>query len=155
MFLIGKVIKPFSYKGWVKVENLSDFPRFLVNDIVYIENQPYEIEQTKPGTKCLLVKLKEVNTEEQAKAISQKLIYSEVRPKLKESEFVCADLLNKPVYFQDIQIGLVKEVYFYPNQQVLEIVRPAKTKFMLPFVSHFIKKVENNKIIVQNLGEVL
>lgn len=155
MFLIGKVIKPFSYKGWIKVENLSDFPRFLVNDIIYIENQPYEIEQTKPGTKCLLVKLKEVNTEEQAKAISQKIIYSEVRPELKDSEFVCADLLTKPVYFEDKPIGLVKEVYFYPSQQVLEIVRPDQTKFMLPFVLHFIKKVDADKIIVQNLGEVL
>lgn len=155
MFLIGKVIKPFSYKGWVKVENLSDFPRFFVNSIVYIENKEFEIEQTKPGTKCLLVKLKEVNSEEQAKAISQKQIYSKVRPELKESEFVCADLLSKPVYFEDKQIGLVKEVYFYPSQQVLEIEKLDKTKFMLPFVLHFIKKVDADKIIVQNLGEVL
>lgn len=155
MFLIGKVIKPFSYKGWIKVENLSDFPRFLMHEIVYIENKPFEIEQSKPGTKCLLVKLKEVNSEEQAKEIAQKEIYSKARPELKESEFVCADLLGKAVYFEGSAIGKVKEVFFYPNQQVLKIEKLDKTYFLLPFVKHYIGAVEESKITVLNLGELI
>lgn len=155
MFLIGKVIKPFSYKGWIKVENLSDFPRFLMHDIVYIENKTYEIEQSKPGAKCLLVKLKEINSEEQAKQIAQKEIYSKSRPELKEREFVCADLLGKTIYFNDQEIGKVKEVYFYPNQQVLKIERANQTCFMLPFVKHYIDAVEESKITVLNLGEMI
>ncbi len=155
MFLIGKVIKPFSYKGWIKVENLSDFPRFLMHEIVYIENKPFEIEQSKPGTKCLLVKLKEINSEEEAKKIAQKEIYSKARPELKESEFVCADLLCKVVYFEEQEIGKVKEVYFYPNQQVLKIEKTDKTYFLLPFVKHYIESVDENKIVVLNLGEVI
>lgn len=155
MFLIGKVIKPFSYKGWIKVENLSDFPRFLMHEIVYIENKPFEIEESKPGTKCLLVKLKEINSEEEAKEIAQKEIYSKVRPELKDSEFVCADLLNKAVYFEGHEIGKVKEVYFYPNQQVLKIEKVDKTYFLLPFVKHYINAVEESKIVVLNLGEVI
>lgn len=155
MFLIGKVIKPFSYKGWIKVENLSDFPRFLMHEIVYIENKRFEIEQSKPGTKCLLVKLKEVNSEEEAKQIAQKEIYSNVRPELKDSEFVCADLLNKAVYFEGHKIGKVKEVYFYPNQQVLKIEKADQTYFLLPFVKHYIDAVDENKIVVLNLGEVI
>ena len=155
MFLIGKVIKPFSYKGWIKVENLSDFPRFLMHEIVYIENKPFEIEESKPGTKCLLVKLKEINSEEEAKEIAQKEIYSKARPELKDSEFICADLLNKAVYFEGLEIGKVKEVYFYPNQQVLKIEKADKTYFLLPFVKHYIDAVDENKIIVLNLGEVI
>lgn len=155
MFLIGKVIKPFSYKGWIKVENLSDFPRFLMNEIVYIENKPFEIEQSKPGTKCLLVKLKEVNSEEQAKEIAQKEIYSKARPELKKNEFVCADLLGKAVYFEGSEIGKVKEVFFYPNQQVLKIEKLDKTYFLLPFVKHYIGAVEESKITVLNLGELI
>ncbi len=155
MFLIGKVIKPFSYKGWIKVENLSDFPRFLMHDIVYIENKAYEIEQSKPGAKCLLVKLKEINSEGQAKQIAQKEIYSKSRPELKEREFVCADLLGKTVYFKNQEIGKVKEVYFYPNQQVLKIERANQTCFMLPFVKHYIDAVEESKITVLNLGEMI
>ncbi len=155
MFLIGKVIKPFSYKGWIKVENLSDFPRFLMHEIIYIENKPFEIEESKPGTKCLLVKLKEINSEEKAKEIAQKEIYSKARPELKESEFVCADLLGKAVYFEEQEIGKVKEVYFYPNQQVLKIEKTDKTYFLLPFVKHYIESVDENKIIVLNLGEVI
>lgn len=155
MFLIGKVIKPFSYKGWIKVENLSDFPRFLMHEIIYIENKPFEIEQSKPGTKCLLVKLKEVNSEEEAKEIAQKEIYSKVRPELKESEFVCADLLGKAVYFESSVIGKVKEVFFYPNQQVLKIEKLDKTYFLLPFVKHYIGTVEESKITVLNLGELI
>ena len=155
MFLIGKVIKPFSYKGWIKVENLSDFPRFLMHEIVYIENKPFEIEESKSGTKCLLVKLKEINSEEEAKKISQKEIYSKVRPELKDSEFVCADLLNKAVYFEGHEIGKVIEVYFYPNQQVLKIEKVDKTYFLLPFVKHYIDTVEESKIVVLNLGEVI
>ena len=155
MFLIGKVIKPFSYKGWIKVENLSDFPRFLMHEIVYIENKPFEIEQSKPGTKCLLIKLKEVNSEEDAKRIAQKEIYSKVRPELKDSEFVCVDLLGKAVYFESTQIGKVKEVYFYPNQQVLKIEKVDQTYFLLPFVKHYIDAVEESKITVLNLGELI
>lgn len=155
MFLIGKVIKPFSYKGWIKVENLSDFPRFLMHEIVYIENKRFEIEQSKPGTKCLLVKLKEVNSEEEAKQITQKEIYSNVRPELKDSEFVCADLLSKTVCFEGQEIGKVKEVYFYPNQQVLKIEKADQTYFLLPFVKHYIDAVDENKITVLNLGELI
>lgn len=155
MFLIGKVIKPFSYKGWIKVENLSDFPRFLMHEIVYIENKPFEIEQSKPGTKCLLIKLKEVNSEEDAKQIAQKEIYSKSRPELKECEFVCADLLCKAVYFEDHEIGKVKEVYFYPSQQVLKIERPDQTYFLLPFVKHYIAAVEESKITILNLSEII
>ncbi len=137
------------------MENLSDFPRFLMHEIVYIENKPFEIEQTKPGTKCLLVKLKEINSEEEAKQIAQKEIYSNVRPELKDSEFVCADLLNKVVYFEGHEIGKVKEVYFYPNQQVLKIEKADKTHLLLPFVKHYIDAVEESKIVVLNLGEVI
>ncbi len=155
MFLIGKVIKPFSYKGWIKVENLSDFPRFLMHEIVYIENKPYEIQESRPGTKCLLVKLKEVNSEEEAKQITQKEIYSNVRPELKDSEYVCADLLGKVVCFENKVIGKVKEVYFYPSQQVLKIEKTDKTYFLLPFVKHYINAVEESNITILNLGELI
>lgn len=137
------------------MENLSDFPRFLIHEIVYIENKPFEIEQSKPGTKCLLVKFKEVNSEEEAKEIAQKEIYSKVRPELKESEFVCADLLSKAVYFEGLEIGKVKEVFFYPNQQVLKIEKADQTYFLLPFVKHYIGAVEERKITVLNLGELI
>ncbi len=137
------------------MENLSDFPRFLMHEIVYIENKPFEIEESKPGTKCLLVKLKEINSEEQAKKLSQKEIYRKVRHELKDSEFVCADLLEKAVYFENQVIGKVKEVYFYPNQQVLKIEKLDKTYFLLPFVKHYIDAVEESKITVLNLGELI
>lgn len=137
------------------MENLSDFPRFLMHEIVYIENKPFEIQESKPGAKCLLIKLKEVNSEEEAKQIAQKEIYSKARPELKESEFVCADLLSKAVYFEGLEIGKVKEVFFYPNQQVLKIEKLDKTYFLLPFVKHYIGAVEESKITVLNLGELI
>lgn len=126
-----------------------------MQEIVYIENIPFEIEQSKPGTKCLLVKLKEIDSEEEARKISQKEIYSNVRPELKDSEFVCADLFSKAVYFEGKEIGKVKEVYFYPNQQVLKIEKTDKAYFLLPFVKHYIDTVEESKITILNLGELI
>lgn len=99
-FLLGKITKPFSFKGevvlWMDVDDSADY---LDVKTLWIPQQgmlvPYSVESLKPNKDRFVVRLADVTTEEQAKNLAGKDVWlplSEMAP-LPEGKF----------YFHEVQ----------------------------------------------------
>jgi 16S rRNA processing protein RimM len=99
-FLLGKITKPFSFKGevvlWMDVDDSSSY---LDVDTLWIPQQnmlvPYAVEDLRTNKDRFVVRLADVTTEAQAKALSGKDVWlplAEMAP-LEEGKF----------YFHEVQ----------------------------------------------------
>ena len=67
LITVGRVIKPFGLRGQIVIFPLTDFPeRFAPGGAILIEGQSFEISASQPHKGRWLLKLKGVDTPEQA-----------------------------------------------------------------------------------------
>ena len=79
--VIGKILKPFSYRGELKVQVLTDFPeRFASLHTVYVgdDAKSFSVESTHQHGKFNLLKLAGINSEVQAGELREQFLYVSV-----------------------------------------------------------------------------
>lgn len=155
---IGQIVNVHGFKGMVKVYPLTDdMNRFKALKEVYVEenNQlvKYEVEDIKFLSNTVAVKLKGIDTEEQANRLRN--FYMKIDRKLavklpKDSYFIC-DLIDLEVYNEkDMFLGKIKDVLQTGSNDVY-VVQTNGKDILVPALKHVVKKVdlENKKIMVE------
>ena len=79
-FLLGKITKPFSFKGEVVLwMDVDDKAAYMDVSTLWIPQQgilvPYAVESIKVNKDRFVVRLSDVNTEDQAKGLSGKDVW--------------------------------------------------------------------------------
>jgi 16S rRNA processing protein RimM len=162
MYQIGKITNTHGIKGEVKIYNLSDFNRFLVNEDIFVINKGirkyFTIERVRPQGSLLIVKLKgydDINLVLPFKGLD---VYTEKSPddELEEDDYHYQDLLEKEVYTeQGEHIGKVISLIPVPQGHLLEILKQDGTKALVPFVKAFVLEVKPDKIVIQPIEGLL
>jgi len=162
MYQIGKITNTHGIKGEVKIYNLSDFNRFLVNEDIFVINKGirkyFTIERVRPQGSLLIVKLKgydDINLVLPFKGLD---VYTEKSPddELEEDDYHYQDLLEKDVYTeQGEHIGKVISLIPVPQGHLLEILKQDGTKALVPFVKAFVLEVKPDKIVIQPIEGLL
>jgi len=147
----GEIVNTHGIKGEIKVLPWMDNPEDLCEfDRCRIARKDYEIEQARVQKTCTLVKLKGVDTVEDAQLLRGKtvLLY---REDISDEIIFAAELVGVEVYCGDEMIGEVKEVLDYPGNKVY-VVKGEK-EYMIPAVKEFIldTDMENNRMQVKLL----
>ena len=163
-FLFGTVFKLHGYKGDVNIYNDNDIPLIYTDiEFFYIEDNneliPYFAESVRPKKKqVLLVKLEDVDSEEQALKILQKKVYLPNKF-LPEVGSVNPDKLIVGFDVIDNTLGKIGKVDFINDKtaQKLIIVKDGSKELFIPFHEQFIKEIdtENQKIIVEIPEELM
>ena len=155
-FLLGTIFKLHGYKGDVNIYNDNDIPLVYTDiEFFYIEDNneliPYFIESVRPKKKqVLLVKLEDVDSEEQALKILKQKVYlpnkflpevGSVNPdKLIVGFDVIDDTLGK--------IGIVDFVNDKTSQKLI-IVKDGEKEFFIPFHDNFVININLKKKILE------
>lgn len=154
MYLIGKTTTTHGIKGELKVVNLSDFDRFQVGDIVYIDDKPYEIQSSRVHKNKVLVSFKNLNSINDVLYLKNKDIYS-VEKITPEDGYHYEDLIGQQVFDESKSlIGVVNSIREVPQGHILEVLHQQK-KVLIPFVDAFIKDVSDDGIIVRVIEGLL
>lgn len=147
----GYIINTYGLKGDLIIKNLSDFNRFEKGCKIFIkENDLYNeyiISNKQIYKNKLIIRLVGKNHINQVEKIIKKEIYA-IQDKsvdLKEGEYYYNDLIGKKCYFNDLYIGSVTEILDINIYKVLRI-----DKYLIPFISNFVKDVNEN-IILTNI----
>lgn len=163
-FLLGTIFKLHGYKGYLNIYNDNNIPLVFSDiDFFYIKDKneliPYFIESIRPKKKqVILVKLEDVDCEEQALKILKREVYlaNQFLPKL---ENINPDKLIIGFDVIDNTFGKIGTIDFVNNQtaQKLIIVKDRSKEFFIPFHEQFIKEIdtENQKIFVQITKELI
>ena len=156
-FEIGHIDNTHALKGEMKVRNYSDNPKRFeeITSILILshgEYEKYDIENVRYQKDIVLLKLKGIDTIEQAEKLKGLSIYikREDAKKLDEGEYFIADLLGSDVYEDDTFIGTLDNIFTAGAADVYVIKRKGKDDLLLPALESIILEtdVENKKIKV-------
>jgi len=162
--VVGIITSCHGIKGQVKVKSLSDFEeRFLKPGIRWLQKEdepPSKIELISgfkhPGKETFIVKLKGVNTRNQAEQLkkSKILVKTDKLPKLKKEEFHLLELINLEVKtLENDELKTIGKVINLENEKnnllVIELLKNQK-KVLVPFVKEIVPQVDikNNFLII-------
>ena len=161
---LGVVARPHGVSGELRVHVFNPESTLLqeLGDVFLIaggEEEPalVEIASTRPGPKCLLMRLAGVRSRQAAEALRGYLLCvpRSALPELAEGEFYHADLIGLEAFEGSEPIGRVVEVIDYPSVECLKIERD--DGFLeVPMLRPWLERVdiEGGKVHLNQLEEI-
>lgn len=140
----GEIVTTHGIRGEVKVLPWLDCPEMLCEfDRCRISGKEYTIETCRVQKSCDLVKLRGVDTMEEAQALRGKTVEL-YREDIDESVVFAAELVGMEVFAGGEKLGQITDVLDYPGNKVYVV--KGTHEYMIPAVSAFVLSmdVENN-----------
>ena len=137
----GQIVSTHGIAGEVKILPWCDGPEFLKEfDTFYIDGTAYPVEQARIHKNMLLCKLSGVDDMNAAQVMKNKVVcIDRDDARIPEGRVFISDLIGLPVYADGQEIGVLKDVYTGPANDVY-IVKGEKD-YMIPAVSEFLEDV--------------
>ena len=161
---LGVVARPHGVGGELRVHVFNAESTLLqeLGDVFLIagdEEEPtlVEITSTRPGPKCLLMRLAGVGSREEAEALKGYLLCvpRSALPELEQGEFYHADLIGLEAFEGSECIGTVVEVIDYPSVECLKIERDGGF-LEVPMLPPWLERldIEGGKVHLKQLEEI-
>ena len=163
---IAKLGKSHGVRGWQRIHLLTDFPEQFTPGATFSSDRE-DLTIEKIDLKKGLVKIKGIDTPEDAKKITNRQLYTteeETRKNinLQENEYFWFDIENCEIYENGKKLGRVKEIeradvdYLVINTDESLIKEGYPKRFLIDFKRH-VKDVdiENKKIEAQGALDIL
>ena len=147
----GEIVTTHGVRGEVKVLSWLDSPEMLCEfDRCRIEGREYAMDSVRVQKTCNLVKLRGVDTMEDAQKLRGKTmeLYREDIP---DELIFASELVDMEVYADGACIGKIKEVLDYPGNSVYVV--QGEREYLIPAVKEFILStdLERNQMQVKLL----
>lgn len=147
----GEIVTTHGVRGEVKVLSWLDSPEMLCEfDRCRIEGKEYVMDAVRVQKTCNLVKLRGVDTMEDAQKLRGKTMEL-YREDISDELTFAAELVDVEVYADGACIGKIKEVLDYPGNSVYVV--QGEREYLIPAVKEFILStdLERNQMQVKLL----
>ena len=147
----GEIVTTHGVRGEVKVLSWLDSPEMLCEfDRCRIEGREYAMDAVRVQKTCNLVKLRGVDTMEDAQKLRGKTMEL-YREDISDNLIFASELVDMEVYADGACIGKIKEVLDYPGNSVYVV--QGEREYLIPAVKEFILStdLERNQMQVKLL----
>ena len=147
----GEIVTTHGVRGEVKVLSWLDSPEMLCEfDRCRIEGKEYAMDSVRVQKTCNLVKLRGVDTMEDAQKLRGKTMEL-YREDISDELIFAAELVDMEVFADGASIGRIKEVLDYPGNSVYVV--QGEREYLIPAVKEFILStdLERNQMQVKLL----
>lgn len=147
----GEIVTTHGVRGEVKVLSWLDSPEMLCEfDRCRIEGKEYAMDAVRVQKTCNLVKLRGVDTMEDAQKLRGKTMEL-YREDISDELIFASELVDVEVYADGARIGKIKEVLDYPGNSVYVV--QGEREYLIPAVKEFILStdLERNQMQVKLL----
>lgn len=139
----GEIVTTHGVRGEMKVLPWADSPEFLLDyKRIRIGGKDYAIETCRIQKTCNLIKVKGIDTVEDAHALRGKVVEI-YRCDAPDDVIFAAELVGVKVYCDAEQIGEISDVLDYPGNKVY-VVR-GEHEYMIPAVKAFVLSTDMDK----------
>ena len=150
---IGQIVNTFGIKGMVKIKPFTDdINRFDRLKKIYISNKngkkEYQIQEVKYHKNMVLMKLKGIDTLEQADLLRQSylLVDRADEEPLEEGVYYIVDLLGLEVYTDDNKLlGKVDDIFNTGSNDIYVVKDEMGKQILLPGIPEVLKNVDLEK----------
>ncbi|MCI9177280.1 MAG: 16S rRNA processing protein RimM [Clostridia bacterium] len=157
-FELGQIVNHFGIKGMLKVNPFTDdISKFETLNFILVEKnkklEKMQIEEVKYSKNQVLLKLKGINTIEEAENYREcyiKIARKDLK-ELPENTYFIADLIGSTVYTDEgMLLGKVVDIYNTGANDIYVIKDEIGKQTLLPAIKEVIKQIdtEQEKIIV-------
>ena len=147
----GEIVTTHGVRGEVKVLSWLDSPEMLCEfDRCRIDGREYIMDTVRVQKTCNLVKLRGVDTMEDAQKLRGKTMEL-YREDISDELIFASELVDVEVYADGACIGKIKEVLDYPGNSVYVV--QGEREYLIPAVKEFILStdLERNQMQVKLL----
>ncbi|MBD9221674.1 MAG: 16S rRNA processing protein RimM [Clostridiales bacterium] len=147
----GEIVTTHGVRGEVKVLSWLDSPEMLCEfDRCRIDGREYIMDTVRVQKTCNLVKLRGVDTMEDAQKLRGKTMEL-YREDISDNLIFAAELVDVEVFADGASIGRIKEVLDYPGNSVYVV--QGEREYLIPAVKEFILStdLERNQMQVKLL----
>lgn len=156
MVSVGKVVKSKGKRGELKLRLYSEhylkpfFPKVYLQKKGFLEE--FEVETLRPYKNGCIIKLREVDTSDQAwELVGQEiLVPEEFLGPLEEDNYYLFQLIGSSVItIKKEKVGTVKDILFAENNELL-VVEKGKKEILIPFTKSICLEIDvaNKEILV-------
>lgn len=139
----GEIVTTHGVRGEVKVLSWLDSPEMLCEfDRCRIDGREYVMDTVRVQKTCNLVKLRGVDTVEDAQKLRGKTMEL-YREDISDELIFAAELVDVEVYADGASIGRIKEVLDYPGNSVYVV--QGEREYLIPAVKEFILSTDLEK----------
>ena len=139
----GEIVTTHGVRGEVKVLSWLDSPEMLCEfDRCRIEGREYVMDTVRVQKTCNLVKLRGVDTMEDAQKLRGKTMEL-YREDISDELIFASELVDVEVYADGACIGKIKEVLDYPGNSVYVV--QGEREYLIPAVKEFILSTDLEK----------
>ncbi len=139
----GEIVTTHGVRGEVKVLSWLDSPEMLCEfDRCRISGREYVMDSVRVQKTCNLVKLRGVDTMEDAQKLRGKTMEL-YREDISDELIFAAELVDVEVYADGVRIGKIKEVLDYPGNSVYVV--QGEREYLIPAVKEFILSTDLEK----------
>ena len=143
----GEIVTTHGVRGEVKVLSWLDSPEMLCEfDRCRIEGKEYAMDAVRVQKTCNLVKLRGVDTMEDAQKLRGKTMEL-YREDISDELIFAAELVDVEVFADGASIGRIKEVLDYPGNSVYVV--QGEREYLIPAVKEFILSTDLEKNLLQ------
>lgn len=154
---VGQVVNSYGIKGFLKIVPLVDtIEQFKSFKILYMQNkEELEVEEVKFSKNLVLVKVKGIDTIEDALKFKNLYLYAKREDiKLEEGAHFIVDLIGLEVYTEEGKpLGILKEVLQPGANDVYIVENENKEQILLPVIPDVVKDInlKERKVVVKLL----
>ena len=142
---VGKIVNVRGVRGEMKILPHSNVENlFSKLKKIYIEDELFNIKQSKLVKNCAAITVEGVDTPEKAREYVHKTVYADEKdmPGTAKNEYYIKDLIGiKVVDTEKGEIGTLSQVFFTGANDVYEITQSNGKTALIPAVKEFIKEV--------------
>ena len=139
----GEIVTTHGVRGEVKVLSWLDSPEMLCEfDRCRIEGKEYVMDAVRVQKTCNLVKLRGVDTMEDAQKLRGKTMEL-YREDISDELIFAAELVDVEVFADGASIGRIQEVLDYPGNSVYVV--QGEREYLIPAVKEFILSTDLEK----------
>ena len=143
----GEIVTTHGVRGEMKVLPWADGPDFLLDfNRVRINGTDYKVESCRIQKTCNLLKVRGVDTMEDAQALRGKTVEVYRADAPKDMIFV-AELIGISVLADGVEIGKIEDVLDYPGNKVYVV--KGENEYMIPAVKQFILSTDMDHEVMQ------
>ena len=142
----GEIVTTHGVRGEVKLLTWLDSPELLCEfDRCCIDGKEYIMDTVRVQKTCNLVKLRGVDTMEEAQILRGKIMKL-YREDIDEDVIFAAELIDVEVYADSVFLGKITDVLDYPGNLVYVV--KGEHEYMIPAVKEFVLTTDLNQNVM-------